>query len=53
MNVDGAVFSKRKQVGIGVIIRDSGGMVIAALSWKLAFALGALETKAKAMEVGV
>ena len=53
VNVDGAVFSKRKQVGIGVIIRDSGGMVIAALSWKLAFALGALETKAKAMEVGV
>ncbi|XP_065638811.1 uncharacterized protein LOC136071439 [Quercus suber] len=53
VNVDRAVFSKRKQVGIGVIIRDSGGMVIAALSRKLAFPLGALETEAKAMEVGV
>ena len=25
VNVDGAVFSKRKQAGIGVVIRDSGG----------------------------
>ena len=53
MNVDGAVFSKRKQVGFGVIIRDSGGLVIAELSLKLACPLGALETEAKAMEVGV
>lgn len=45
VNVDGVVFSKRKQVGIGVIIRDSGGLVIAALSQKLAFPLGALEKK--------
>ena len=40
-------------MGIGVIIRDSAGMVIAALSQKLALPLGALEIKAKAMEVGV
>ena len=53
VNVDGVVFSKRKQVGIGVIIRDSTGMVIAALSQKLALPLGALEIEAKAMEVGV
>ena len=53
VNVDGVVFSKRKQVGIGVIIRDSAGMVIAALSQKLALPLGALEIEAKAMEVGV
>ena len=52
VNVNGAVFSKRKQVGFGVIIRDSGGLVIAALSRKLACPLGALETEAKAMEVG-
>ena len=51
--VDGAVFSKRKQVGIGVIIRDSASMVIAALSRKLALPLGALKIEAKAMEVGV
>ena len=53
--VDGAVFSKRKQVGIGVIIRDSASMVIAApaLSRKLALPLGALEIEAKAIEVGV
>ncbi|XP_023929798.1 uncharacterized protein LOC112041128 [Quercus suber] len=53
VNVDGAVFAKRKQVGIGVVIRDSVGEVIAALSQKLARPFGALETKAKAMEVGV
>ena len=53
VNVDGAVFSKRKQVGIGVIIRDSAGLVIAALSQKLALPLGALEIEAKAMEVGI
>ena len=40
-------------MGIGVIIRDSAGMVIAALSQKLALPLGALEIEAKAMEVGV
>uniref|UniRef100_A0A7N2LUQ1 RNase H type-1 domain-containing protein n=1 Tax=Quercus lobata TaxID=97700 RepID=A0A7N2LUQ1_QUELO len=51
--VDGAVFSKRKQVGIGVIIRDSASMVIAALSRRLALPLGALKIEAKAMEVGV
>ncbi|XP_075659272.1 uncharacterized protein LOC142629188 [Castanea sativa] len=53
VNVDGAIFSNKKQVGIGVIIRDSAGLVIAALSRKLALPLGVLETEAKAMEVGV
>ena len=43
MNVDGAMFSKRKQVGsIGVVIHDSAGEVIAAQSKKLAFPLGVL-----------
>ena len=37
MNVDGAMFSKRKQVGIGVVIHDSASEVIAAQSKKLAF----------------
>ena len=53
VNVDGAVFAKKKQVGVGVIIGDSAGMVIAALSRNFALPLGVLETEAKAMEVGV
>ncbi|XP_075664485.1 uncharacterized protein LOC142634090 [Castanea sativa] len=53
INVDGAIFSNKKQVGIGVIIRDLVGLVIAALSRKLALPLRVLETKAKAMEIGV
>ena len=53
VNVDGAVFTKRKQVGIGVVIRDSAGEVVAALSQKLARPLGELEIEAKAMEVAV
>ena len=36
-----------------MIIRDSEGMVIVALSKKLALPLGVLETEAKVMEVGV
>ena len=36
-----------------MVIRDSAGEVIATLSQKLAHPLGALETKAKAIEVGV
>uniref|UniRef100_A0A7N2LP66 RNase H type-1 domain-containing protein n=1 Tax=Quercus lobata TaxID=97700 RepID=A0A7N2LP66_QUELO len=42
VNVYGAVSSRRKQVGIGVVIRDSAGEVIAAQSKKLAFPLGVL-----------
>ena len=53
MNIDGAVFSKRKQAGAGVVIRDGEGEVIAALSkwWK--FPLGATEAVAKAWEAGI
>ena len=53
VKVDGAVFTKQKQVGIRVVIRDSAGEVIVALSHKHARPLGALETEAKAMEVGI
>lgn len=53
VNVDGAVFSKRKQAGVGVVIRDATGQVVAALSRKLDSPLGPLETEAKVMEVGV
>ncbi|XP_030936217.1 uncharacterized protein LOC115961365 [Quercus lobata] len=53
VNVDGAVFSKMKQAGVGVVVRDGTGQVIAALSRKLYSSLGPLETEAKAMEIGV
>ena len=35
------------------MIRDSGGVVVAALSKKMALPLGALETEAKALEEGI
>ncbi|KAK9986188.1 hypothetical protein SO802_031139 [Lithocarpus litseifolius] len=53
VNVDGAVFTKRKQTGIRVIIRDDTGAMVAAISKKMAVPFGALEMEAKAMETGV
>lgn len=53
VNVDGAVFSKRKLAGVGVVVRDGSRQVIAALSKKLFTPLGPLETEAKAMEIRV
>ena len=50
MNVDGAVFSKHKWTGIGVIARDNQGQVVAAMTKKLEFPLGPLEIEANAME---
>ena len=31
VNVDGAVFKERKESGVGVIIRDVNGLVVAAM----------------------
>ncbi|XP_065626835.1 uncharacterized protein LOC136066441 [Quercus suber] len=42
-----------KRAGVGVVIRDEEGQVIAVLYRKLHTQLGPLESKAKAMEVGV
>ena len=53
VNVDGAVFSAQKFAGVEVMIRDSDGKVIAALSRKFNAPLGALEVEAKAFEVGL
>lgn len=53
VNVDGAVFSKRKLVSLGVVIRDDAGQVTAAINKKLDTPLGALEAEAKVMEIGV
>lgn len=38
---------------MGVIVRDKEGNVLAAMSRKVALPLGALETEAKALEIGV
>ena len=53
VNVDGAVFKQRKKAGIGFVIRDDNGVVIAALSKIVNAPLGAAEIEAKAMEAGV
>ena len=53
MNTDGAVFSKHKWTGIGVITRDDQGRVVATMSKKLMLPLGVLEVEAKTLEVAV
>lgn len=50
VNSDGATFSKRRCSGIGVVIWDEQGRVVAAMSKNLQVPLGALEAKAKAVE---
>ena len=51
VNVDGAVFSQSCQAGVGVVIRDYEGEVIARK--QIHQPLGPWEIEAKAMEVGV
>ena len=53
VNVDGVVFKAQKAVGVGVLIRDCHGQVIAALSKRINAPLGPLETEAKAIEARV
>ena len=53
VNVDGAVFKARKESGVGVIIHDANGLVVAALSKKFHAPLGPLEVEAKAFESGL
>nr|XP_023888076.1 uncharacterized protein LOC112000212 [Quercus suber] len=53
VNVDGALFSKSKQAGVGVMVRDEVGTMIAAMARKLDLPLSALATEAKALEIGV
>ncbi|XP_050249443.1 uncharacterized protein LOC126696773 [Quercus robur] len=52
-NVDGAVFSAQKTAGVGVVIRDNECHFIAGLSKKLNLPLGAIETEATTVEVGI
>ena len=53
INVDGALFSSKKQAGIGVVIRDVEGRLKAALCRKIKAPLGSLEVEAKAYEAGL
>ena len=50
INTDGAVFTQQQAIGMGVIIRDHKGRVMAVLSKLLHFSLGPLEAEAKALE---
>ena len=53
VNTDVAVFSNTKAVGIGVVVPDHEGAVIAALSKRLSLPLGPLEAEAKAVDEAV
>ena len=53
VNVDGAIFSAKKEAGIGIVVRDSQGLVMAAMSLKVKAPLGPLEVEAKAFEAGL
>ena len=53
INVDGALFTSKKQAGIGVVIRDVEGRLKAVLCRKIKAPLGALEVEAKAYEAGM
>uniref|UniRef100_A0A7N2M429 RNase H type-1 domain-containing protein n=1 Tax=Quercus lobata TaxID=97700 RepID=A0A7N2M429_QUELO len=49
-NVDAAVFPSLGMTGVGVIIRDHGGSVVAAMSKRMPLPLGPLEAEAKALD---
>ena len=50
VNLDATVFSQLGMIGIGMIIRDHLGFVVAALSKRLPLPLDPLELEAKAMD---
>ena len=52
VNVDGAVFLAKKESGIGIVVWDSQGLVMVAMSMKIAL-LGPLEVEAKAFEASL
>ena len=53
VNMDATVLKSTKSVGIGVIVRDHMGDVLAALSTQLLLPLVPLEAEAKAMDVAI
>ncbi|XP_075645031.1 pyruvate, phosphate dikinase, chloroplastic-like [Castanea sativa] len=53
INVDGALSKTSSSVGIGVVIRDNAGRLIATLCKHFHVLLGPIETEAKAFEAGL
>ena len=47
------MFKTQKTAGVGVVVRDSNGLVVAALSRTINSPLGALEVEAKAAEARI
>lgn len=50
INMDAAVFPQLGMIGVGVIIRDHEGSLVAAMSKRIPLPLGPLEAEAKAMD---
>ena len=53
MNVDAAIFKDLRAMGAGLVLRDSQGSVLAAMSKRVPANLAALEAKVKAMEIAI
>lgn len=53
VNVNGAVFTRQKAMGVGVIIRDDKGRIEAAMSKKINASLGAVEAEVMAYETSL
>ena len=51
--MDGETFKDKECSGIEVVIRNDRGLLMGAMSKNLAFPMGAIETKAKAIEEGI
>ncbi|KAL0017429.1 hypothetical protein SO802_004498 [Lithocarpus litseifolius] len=52
-NVDGAIFTELRSVGIEIIVRDWNGRSVAAMCKHIHAPLGPLEAESKAVEVGL
>ena len=53
MNVDGADFTELRATGAGMMLQDSQGMVLAAMSKRLPATLAVLEAEAKSMKIAI
>ena len=53
INCDGAKFIKENRAGIGVVIRDSEGMVLGSLSKQIPQAYSPLEIEAMAVTIAI
>ena len=53
MNVDATIFKDLRAMGAGLVLRDSQGSILAAMSKRVPTNLAALEAEAKAMEIAI